>query len=411
VVSPCDRVRVNDTLLQAISSERWYQFWHLQALVTDIRVVMALQRKLLLAGILGLAGLFLREIALASSDQPELRIDPALRDSTIEHRILQLRDPSLSNLLLPLPPLLLPDLLFPPYNFSSFNSQRLDQELQLYYQYLQKYGTPDVMIIGSSRSLQGIDPSALREARAEQGQKVKVYNFGINGATAQVINLLLQQVLTPEQLPKVLVWGDGSRAFNSGRRDVTYNGILASEGYRRLMAGDRPIPSQVFFTGQLPLDKAGKSAQTIAPDLDAYGFNALTARYDPTTYYQRYPWVAGQYDSNYQDFQLWGDQSKATAAIADFARAQEITLVFVSLPLTADYVADGVRGNYEQRFHQHMAELAASKGFTFIDYHQHPELIKNEYFVDPSHINQDGARAIAVQLATEPKMPWQTIRP
>jgi hypothetical protein len=371
------------------------------------------KKKLLLSGVVLLAGVFLREIALASSHNIALAssnnaANGIAADSS--QPILQLRDPLLSNFLLPLPPLLLPDLLFPPYNFPSFNSQRLDQELQLYHQYLQKNGKPDVLIIGSSRSLQGIDPSALREAMAKQGRQVKVYNFGINGATAQVINLLLQQVLTPEQLPKVLVWGDGSRAFNSGRRDVTYNGILASAGYQRLLTGDRPIPSQVFFTGQLPLNhKTNQSTQTIAPDLDAYGFNALTARYDPNTYYQRYPWVAGQYDSNYQDFQLWGNQSKATGAIADFARTQGITLVFVSLPLTADYLADDVRSNYEQRFHRHMAELSSSKGFIFIDYHQHPELIKNEYFVDPSHINRDGARAIATQLVLEPKMPWQVL--
>jgi hypothetical protein len=371
---------------------------------------MAFQKKLLLSGILLLTGLFLREIALASSGQGELRpANPPLEAPP--ERVLQLRDLSLSNLLLPLPPLLLPDLLFPPYNFPSFNSQRLDQELQLYYQYLQKHGTPDVLIVGSSRSLQGIDPSALREAMAKQGHSLKVYNFGINGATAQVINLVLQQVLTPEQLPKVLVWGDGSRAFNSGRRDVTYNGILTSEGYRRLALGDRPIPSQVFFTGQVPPNtKVSKPDQTIAPDLDRCGFNALTARYDPTTYYQRYPWVPGQYDSNYQDFQLWGNQSNATGAIADFARAHNITLVFVSLPLTDDFLADGVRNNYEQRFHQHMAELSESKGFIFIDYHQHPDLIKNEYFVDPSHINREGARAVADQLAADSKMPWQVLK-
>jgi hypothetical protein len=368
---------------------------------------MAFQKKLLLSGILLLTGLFLREIALASSTPAA----PPVGETPPNERVLQLRDLSLSNFLLPLPPLLLPDLLFPPYSFPTFNSQRLDQELQLYYRYLQKHGTPDVMIIGSSRSLQGIDPSALREAKAAQGESLKVYNFGVNGATAQVINLVLQKVLTPEQLPKILVWGDGSRAFNSGRRDVTYNGIIASEGYRRLTLGDRPFPSQVFFTGQFPPStKANKPEQPVATDLDSYGFNALATRYDPNTYYQRYPWVPGQYDSNYQDFQLWGDQSNATGAIADFARAHNITLVFVSLPLTQDFLADEVRSNYEQRFHQHMAELAASKNFIFIDYHQHPELIKNEYFVDPSHINRDGARAIAAQLAADPNMPWQILK-
>jgi lysophospholipase L1-like esterase len=362
------------------------------------------KKQLFLSGIVLLAGLFLREIALAGSNK-------VTSSPESSQPILQLRDPLLSNFLLPLPPLLLPDLLFPPYNFSTFNSQRLDQELELYYQYLQKNGKPDVMIIGSSRSLQGINPTALRDAMAAKGYRgLKVYNFGINGATAQVINLVLQEVLTPEQLPRILVWGDGSRAFNSGRLDVTYNGIIASEGYRRLALGDRPIPNRVLSPRQVASTKAIADQPNPAPDLDRYGFNALTARYDPDTYYQRFPSVLGQYDSNYQNFQLWGNQSDATKAIADFTRAQDIALVFVSLPLTDDYVADAVRRNYEQRFQQHMGQLAKQKNFLFIDYHQQPELLKNEYFVDPSHINQEGAKAVAAQLAADARMPWKILR-
>jgi hypothetical protein len=89
---------------------------------------------------------------------------------------------------------------------------------------------------------------------------------------------------------------------------------------------------------------------------------------------------------------------------------QGIPLVFVSLPLTADYVADGVRRNYEERFRLHMGELAATRGFLFVDYHQHSELIRNEYFVDPSHINQDGARAVAAELAADERLPWGRLR-
>jgi hypothetical protein len=368
------------------------------------------KKELILSGIVLLAGGFLRGIALASSSDT---LPSAPKPPVPNEQVLQLRDPLLSNFLLPLPPLLLPDLLFPSYNFPTFNSQRLDQELQLYYQYLQKYGKPDVLIIGSSRSLQGIDPTALRNALSTQGYPgLKVYNFGINGATAQVINLVLQKVLTPEQLPRLLVWGDGSRAFNSGRQDMTYNSILASEGYRRLALGDRPIPLRVFFTGQILATKATptKPFPQIAADLDSYGFNALSSRYDPQTYYQHYPWVPGQYDSNYQDFQLWGNQSTATQAIAEFTRAQGIPLAFVNLPLTTDYVADPVRRDYEQRFQQHMAQLAEQQGFLFIDYHQQPELVRNDYFVDPSHINHEGAKAVAAQLATDTRLPWQMLR-
>ncbi|MCU0571115.1 MAG: hypothetical protein MUF49_31690, partial [Oculatellaceae cyanobacterium Prado106] len=108
-------------------------------------------KKLFLLGILAVMVQLFRETAFAVSNQAAPG-NPVSPSSTV----FQLRDPLLSNLLLPLPPLLLPDLLFPPYDFPSFNSQRLDQELQLYYRYLQRYGRPDVMIVGSSRSLQGV---------------------------------------------------------------------------------------------------------------------------------------------------------------------------------------------------------------------------------------------------------------
>jgi hypothetical protein len=125
----------------------------------------------------------------------------------------------------------------------TFNSRQLDDKIQLYYQYLEKFGTPDVMVVGSSRALRGVDPIALEESLAELGYaNVKVFNFGINGATAQVVDLLLQKILMPEQLPRMILWADGARALNSGAVDVTYEGIVASEAYRQLMAGTLPIP-------------------------------------------------------------------------------------------------------------------------------------------------------------------------
>jgi hypothetical protein len=125
----------------------------------------------------------------------------------------------------------------------TFNSRQLDEKLQLYYQYLEKSGTPDVLIVGSSRALRGIDPIALEEELAAVGYpRVKVFNFGINGATAQVVDLLLQRILTPEQLPRLILWADGARALNSGAVDVTYDGIVASPAYRQLMAGTLEIP-------------------------------------------------------------------------------------------------------------------------------------------------------------------------
>jgi hypothetical protein len=126
--------------------------------------------------------------------------------------------------------------------YPTFNSRQLDEKIALYYEYLEQYGAPDVMVIGSSRALRGVDPAVLKRALSNIGYKdVTVFNFGVNGATAQVVDLILRELLTPEQLPRLIVWADGARAFNSGGVDVTYNGIAASEGYRQIADGTIPL--------------------------------------------------------------------------------------------------------------------------------------------------------------------------
>lgn len=131
----------------------------------------------------------------------------------------------------------------PTNRFPTFNSRQLDEKIALYQQYVTDHGVPDVLVIGSSRALRGVDPTALQKQLTEQGYPgVKVFNFGINGATAQVVDLILHQMIPQEKMPKMILFADGARAFNSGRLDITYNGIVASDGYRMLIAGRSPLP-------------------------------------------------------------------------------------------------------------------------------------------------------------------------
>lgn len=359
------------------------------------------------------------------SAEPVELVEPvdnqAVRLSPSEAEVPAIQDPLLSSLITPLPPLLLPDLLMPPYDYPSFNSQRLDEELQIYSRYLRIYGTPDVLIVGSSRSLQGIDPIALQEGLEAQGYAgIKVFNFGINGATAQVIELLLLRILAEEQLPRMIIWGDGLRAFNDGRTDLTYNEILRSEGYRRLEQGTHPIPARTFYREPAVLSASANQVlvnsaltesiqQSISSVLDMYGFQSITGRFDPTTYYQSYPKVPGSFDSDYVPFSLGAEQTASTIAIADFAKAKNIPLVVVNLPLTQDYL-DTQRQTYERQFLQHMQQLSQERKFLFVNLNQHPELRQNQYFADPSHINHEGARAMAYHLAANSTIPWHILR-
>ncbi|MGJ3246266.1 MAG: hypothetical protein ACFE0I_09355 [Elainellaceae cyanobacterium] len=349
-----------------------------------------------------------------------------------------------------------PELFVP--SFPSFNSSRLDEQLRQYSVYLANLGAPDVLIVGSSRSLQGIDPTAFRHALMEQGYpELTIYNLSVNGATAQVVNLMIQDILTREQLPRVLVWAGGSRAFNSSRDDTTYRNIMTSQGYQHLATGVHPIPnwgtvllnqdqgvnecwdlldpwraiqsSPTLLTPQLacsqsdgssllqplslrPAIRAQQKLQSQldlrSSDIDATGFLAVDEHFDPAVYYQRHPRVSGHYDANYVPFELDGEQTRAAIALARFAHYQWMPLVFVNLPLSQDYL-DPVRLDYEAQFRQHMQAIAAQEGFAFHDFN-HGDLTQNHYFADPSHLNQHGAKAVGRSLATHSVIPRPVVQ-
>jgi len=127
----------------------------------------------------------------------------------------------------------------------SFSSDLLNEQLELYLSYVAAVGPPDVLIVGSSRALQGVDPKQLKQSLVQRGRpSLKVFNFSVNGATAQVVDFQLRRLLKPDHLPQMIIWADGVRGFNSGRDDRTFNSIVDSEGSQLLAAGIRPqLPS------------------------------------------------------------------------------------------------------------------------------------------------------------------------
>jgi hypothetical protein len=303
--------------------------------------------------------------------------------------------------------------------FSTLSAPQIDRQLERYLRYLAQQGRPDVLIIGSSRALQGVDPTALQTALADAGYPhLKVFNFGINGATAQVEQLLMSRLIKPEQWPRLIVWADGVRAFNSGRPDLTYRKIQASPGLQQLAMGHSPqlVPKQ---QGQSPTGKSiGDQRTTIEDPRQSQGLQIVTEVFVPEQYFQHFPKIAGTYDRDYVDFDLTGAQAKATAALLETTRRRQIPVVFVNLPLTDIYL-DGDRGKHEREFRRYKQQLADLGQLTFIDLAQAwPD--RYAYFADPSHINQHGAKAVgerlgaqlAVQFATrlgQRKAPYQLV--
>ncbi|MEH1937878.1 MAG: DUF1574 domain-containing protein [Nostoc sp.] len=351
----------------------------------------------------------------------------------------------------------------------SFNVRQLDEQLALYKQRLARTGSPpDVLIIGSSRALRGVDPAALSKGLATQGYpNLDVFNFGINGATAQVVDFLIRHVLEPSELPKIIIWADGARAFNGGREDITFKSIAASAGYKQAFqktpttANSHDLPENTVNSGEKKTNEekaeistyeavnqslnqalASVSAsyqnrdqiksllqkqllifghnQTVASQkqltdgtsdesisrqaVDFDGFLPLSIRFNPARYYQKHSRVPGNYDNDYKSFQIEGQQDAACQEVLQFAQSQKISLVFVNMPLTGDYL-DPVRRQYEQEFQQYMLRLATNHNFIYRDFSQ--QWIKaNDYFSDPSHLNRFGAYEVSKKLANDPMIPW-----
>lgn len=192
--------------------------------------------------------------------------------------------------------------------YATFNSRQLDEKLALYYQRLAESGPPDILIIGSSRALRGVDPAALQKALAAQGYSgLSVFNFGINGATAQVVDVILRQVLTPDQMPKLIIWADGARAFNSGRVDITYNAIAVSEGYRQVLAGTVP---------DTPNAATSSTATTVATN----NLNAATPTGTPSDSNQA---VGTSLAASYQALNQWMNASLGTFS-ATYAQRDQL---------------------------------------------------------------------------------------
>jgi hypothetical protein len=266
------------------------------------------------------------------------------------------------------------------------------------------------------------------------------------------VDLILRQLLTPAQLPKLVIWADGARAFNSGRIDRTYESITQSDRYRQLalMSGIRANNSSLFqaqstlqnsyhaidtavdlqlaqvspayhnrdrlktwlqakvptighnFERDNSLMNTDPSVNNESPngtsqDIDFDGFLPLSVQFDPATYYQKYTKVTGESDGDYQNFQLLGIQDRALHQTIELLNSRKIPLVFVNMPLSDVYL-DNFRRQHENSFKQYMQQFMDAHQLTFVDL---DGTLNTQYdrFSDPSHLNQVGANDTSKYLA------------
>ena len=287
--------------------------------------------------------------------------------------------------------------------FPPLGSDILDEQLSSYYSYVAALGPPDILIVGSSRALQGLDPQFLEQSLASQGYAgARVYNFGVNGATAQVVSFLMRQLLGPDLLPRMVIWAEGSRGFNSGRLDRTFAEILVSPGFSAVQGGQQ-------LTLQAPPAPSPDPGTIPASPITSQGFLKVNDQFNPERYYQSFPRVRGQYDDTYRSFRLDGVQRLSLEAVVAFLQERRIPLVFINLPLSNDYL-DPARLRHERQFQAFLETHHRAGGMVVIDLLEQWRW-QSHFFADPSHINLYGARQLAGLIVDHPRFPRLSLEP
>jgi len=125
--------------------------------------------------------------------------------------------------------------------FPSLGQPQLDRQLRRYLTYLETIGRPDIVIVGGQGATQGVDPLALQASLSDRGyDDLNVFNWGLSNSSAQTTEWLLTELLTVQQLPKLVIWAEASPAFNGDLPDLAFARIQASPGQRLLAEGGRP---------------------------------------------------------------------------------------------------------------------------------------------------------------------------
>jgi hypothetical protein len=355
--------------------------------------------------------------------------------------------------------------------FASFDNPIFDEQLLLYLSYIASVGPPDVLIVGSSRALVGVEPRQLQQALAARGKgNLKVFNFGVNGATAKIVDFQLRQLLTPEQLPRLILWADGVRAFNSGRADRTYNSMVASAGYQRLIAGAHPtlpmsepetvdgcedlpgtsmsrtIPQKSKTSGGLSVSSATSeqwelarvsfstaSNSVLSPDerLLLTQLDGLTAPSRLTGVRNNTGYSSSAIDANgflrldnrfnpriyYQtkprvSGRYDGDYQSFSLAGQQAAAVNSVKAFAKQQQIPLVFVNLPLNQDYldsvrRLREQQFQQFMQRQAGDGFIFIDMARQWPnQNGYFSDPSHLNRYGAAAVSSQLATNPQIPW-----
>lgn len=290
-------------------------------------------------------------------------------------------------------------------------------EAQLYLldQFARDTGQVDCLFLGSSIVLQGLNPTVIEDAyRAQTGEDIHCYNFGITGLVGQSAGLAAP-ILVERYQPRLLIYGASPREF-AARNVNTPNLQIIENDWVQYANGN-------FNWRGFLIDKLAayryylRYRNWLSPDFQE-SLNLIIATIAQLNDNGQFPNFNARFDihipaepGNIEDetpifrrlrnFQPNERDLRGVEAIANLDSTTATRVILLEIPVHSsfiDYFNNGPEG-YDN-FTQAMVDLSAQHDVPFWQVRQ-LNLIPDEFWSDRTHVNNNGAVLLSHWLGTQ----------
>jgi len=286
---------------------------------------------------------------------------------------------------------------------------------------------PEIMFMGSSRVLSGLNPVVAAQELEQAGLgKRAILNLAVTGSSIDLNYLILKNIIKDDKKPAMIVYGITETEFNSGRAMFDYDEYFALA--ERLddfgnYSGDNLTKKVSFVLKQLLPLYRDHDILRLAFNIqfnpgDAYHKSYLSGpqqwKPDPGGYFSYYP--TGVYlppDARIkpllQNYQYQGYRLDRLHDFLKLAKARDIKVLLVNMPVLPATIAMWPGPAELATYYKFLQEQARQFELPYLDLYQGEKFLTEADFWDSSHLNEQGAekltRLVTRQLLLEQLKP------
>ncbi len=272
----------------------------------------------------------------------------------------------------------------------------------------------DVLILGSSRVKEGIDPNVITNmlAFSEETKGVAV-KIPYQGMRAWTLEQLVRDVVVPAPPERMLVIGLEERFFFVPPHETDANldmRMLADPGDLFAVDWRHASLEQLAELSMAPLhgiQAPWSLLRLLDPRVKQYVALLHETRGEPTEDFKdlsRTDFLTAKAlaerikvrAATYQGEQLRPLELDSFRKTLDLLERMPFQTVFVRLAVLPEF--DAGQSNELALFHQIVVPMVRERGFAFYDMNEVPELRLPELFENPSHLGRDGQRKASLWL-------------